>query len=339
MTGADVISAGVISPGARSTGTTSVDVILAAMGLHYAYPGSVPALQGLDLAIPGGQRLAILGPNGAGKTTLLLHLNGTLRPDAGEVRLEARPVSYDRRFLAGWRAAVGLVLQDPDDQLFAGSVFQDVSFGPLNLGLTEPEVRQRVEAALAALGISELGARPIHMLSFGQKKRAAIAGVMAMHPRVLLLDEPTGGLDPLAQTHLLAALQRLADGGTTIVYTTHDVDLACAWSDRVAVFEGGRVVACGGADTVLADEVLLRRARLRRPVALELGLAARELGLCTADSPLPRSRSDLMDLLRRIAGASPPVAEPHAGGAAGECPRSSAPSDPGSDPPSDPQAR
>jgi cobalt/nickel transport system ATP-binding protein len=291
-------------------------VILAAQGLHYSYPGNVPALQGLDLEVASGERLAILGPNGAGKTTLLLHLNGTLHPDAGEVRLDTRPVRYDRRFLAGWRATVGLVLQDPDDQLFAGSVWQDVTFGPLNLGLSPPEVRQRVEASLVALRISDLAARPIHMLSFGQKKRAAIAGVMAMHPRVLLLDEPTGGLDPLAQTHLLAALQRLAGGGTTIVYTTHDVDLACAWSDRVAVFEDGRVAACGAADTVLADAALLRRARLRRPVALEMGLAARELGLCAADAPLPRSRSDLVDLLRRIAGAPASGAEAHPGTAA-----------------------
>jgi cobalt/nickel transport system ATP-binding protein len=291
-------------------------VILAAAGLHYTYPGSVPALQGLDLEVPCGERLAILGPNGAGKTTLLLHLNGTLRPDAGEVRLKMRPVRYDRRFLAGWRATVGLVLQDPDDQLFAGSVWQDVSFGPLNLGLSASEVRQRVEASLAAMRISDLAARPIHMLSFGQKKRAAIAGVMAMHPRVLLLDEPTGGLDPLAETHLLAALQRLVGGGTTIVYTTHDVDLACAWSDRVAVFEGGQVAACGPADAVLADAALLRRARLCRPVALEMGLAARELGLCAADAPLPRSRSDLVNLLRHIAGAPASGVEAHSGAGA-----------------------
>ncbi len=278
-------------------------MILATEDLHYTYPGSVPALRGLHLEIPRGQRLAILGPNGAGKTTLLLHLNGTLRPDRGEVRLEGQAARYDGRFLAEWRARVGLVLQDPDDQLFAGSVFQDVSFGPLNLGLDEPEVRRRVKAALAALRISELGERPIHMLSHGQKKRVAIAGVIAMHPRVLLLDEPTGGLDPLAHTHLLAALQRLADAGTTVVYTTHDVDLACAWSDRVAVFEGGQVAACGTAEEVLADAVLLRRARLRRPLALEIGLAARELGLCPADTPLPRSRPDLIDLLRQIANA------------------------------------
>ncbi len=277
-------------------------MILAARGLSYAYPGRVPALNGLDLDIPAGARLAILGPNGAGKTTLLLHLNGTLRPDAGEVALDARPVRYDRRFLAAWRAAVGLVLQDPDDQLFAGGVWQDVSFGPMNLRLDEAEVRRRVEATLTMLRIADLADRPIHMLSFGQKKRVAIAGVLAMQPRVLLLDEPTGGLDPLAQTHLIAALQRLVEGGTTIVYTTHDVDLACAWSDRVAVFAGGRVAAFGAADDVLADAALLRRARLRQPIALEIGLAARELGLCGVGAPLPRSRADLIALLRAIAG-------------------------------------
>ena len=281
----------------------SLPIILTAQDLHYTYPGGVPALHGLDLEIPRGQRLAILGPNGAGKTTLLLHLNGTLRPDRGEVRLDARPVRYDARFLGEWRASVGLVLQDPDDQLFAGSVFQDVSFGPLNLGLAEPEVRQRVEAALVALRIGELAERPIHMLSFGQKKRAAIAGVIAMHPRVLLLDEPTGGLDPLAQSHLLAALQRLVDAGTTIVYTTHDVDLACAWSDRVAVFDEGTVAACGRADAILADATLLRRARLCRPLSLEIGLAAQELGLYPVEAPLPRSRPELIDLLRHIARA------------------------------------
>lgn len=291
-------------------------MILAAQDLHYSYPGGVPALQGLDLDVASGERLAILGPNGAGKTTLLLHLNGTLRPDAGKVRLEMRPVRYDRRFLADWRATVGLVLQDPDDQLFAGSVWQDVSFGPMNLKLAESEVRHRVHAALATLRISALAKRPIHMLSFGQKKRVAIAGVMAMHPRVLLLDEPTGGLDPLAETHLLAALQRLAAVGATIVYTTHDVDLACAWSDRVAVFEDGRVAACGPADVVLSDAALLRRARLRRPLALEMGLAARELGLCAANAPLPRSRSDLVKLLRHIAGGPAPGAKAHLGGTA-----------------------
>ena len=138
-------------------------------------------------------------------------------------------------------------------------MFQDVSFGPLNLGLAESEVRARVAEALGHLRITALADRPVHMLSLGQKRRAAIAGVLAMAPRVLVLDEPTAGLDPHGVVHLLAVLRRLAAAGTTIVYTTHDVDLALAWSDRVALFANGRVTACGAPDAVLGDDTLLRR--------------------------------------------------------------------------------
>ncbi len=276
-------------------------MILSARGLRFTYPGGIDALEGLDLNVPKGGRLAILGPNGAGKTTLLMHLNGTLRPASGEVWLEGQPVAYDRRSLTRWRATVGLVLQDPDDQLFAGSVYQDVSFGPLNLGLTEREVKDRVEEALAAMRITDLARRPIHMLSFGQRKRVAIAGVLAMKPRVLALDEPTGGLDTHGVAHLLAALGHLVEGGTTIVYTTHDVDLACAWSDTVALFHEGRVIGHGRPENVLAESELLRLAHLRLPLALEVGLKARELGLVDADEPLPRSRADVVDMLARMA--------------------------------------
>jgi len=277
-------------------------MILSARGVRFSYPGGIDALDGLDLDVPEGGRLAILGSNGAGKTTLLMHLNGTFRPSDGEVWLEGRPVAYDRRSLTRWRETVGLVLQDPDDQLFAGNVYQDVSFGPLNLGLTEREVKDRVEEALAAMRIADLARRPIHMLSFGQRKRVAIAGVLAMKPRVLALDEPTGGLDNLGVSHLLAALGHLVEGGTTIVYTTHDVDLACAWSDIVALFHEGRVIGRGRPEGVLADGGLLRLAHLRLPLALDVGLRARELGLIAADAPLPRSRADVAEMLTCMAG-------------------------------------
>jgi cobalt/nickel transport system ATP-binding protein len=280
-------------------------MIVSVRGLRFTYPGGIDALEGLDLDVPEGGRLAILGPNGAGKTTLLMHLNGTLRPSGGEVWLEGRPVVYDRRSLTRWRATVGLVLQDPDDQLFAGNVYQDVSFGPLNLGLTEREVKDRVEEALAAMRIADLARRPIHMLSFGQRKRVAIAGVLAMKPRVLALDEPTGGLDTHGVAHLLSALGHLVEGGTTIVYTTHDVDLACAWSDTVALFHQGRVIGRGRPEDVLADGKLLRQAHLRLPLALDVGLKARELGLVDADAPLPRSSREVADVLAQIAGHTP----------------------------------
>ena len=157
-----------------------MSALLAARGLEYRYPGGIAALRALDLTVERGRKLVILGANGSGKTTLLLHLNGTFRPARGAIWLDGQPVAYDRRSLARWRCRVGLVLQEPDDQLFAATVEQDISFGPLNLGLSEAVVRERVIEVLEALRIAPLARRATHTLSFGQKKRVAIAGVLAL---------------------------------------------------------------------------------------------------------------------------------------------------------------
>lgn len=274
--------------------------ILQAEALSYVFPGAIAALSGLSLTVRRGRRLAILGPNGAGKTTLLLHLNGTLRPTSGRVLLDGEPVGYSRASLTVWRRRVGLVLQDADDQLFAASVFEDVSFGPLNLGLDAPQARERVNEALAALRIAELADRATHMLSGGQKKRVAIAGAVAMRPDVPLLDEPTAGLDHDACGHLLSVLSELSAGGTTLVFTTHDVDLAYTLADEVALFSGGTVIAHGPAETVLADGKALAEAHLRPPLLLELGLKARVFGWLASGEPLPREPQDMLALMDRV---------------------------------------
>lgn len=278
--------------------------ILALEGVHYAYRGGVAALRGLDLDVSRGSRLAVLGANGAGKTTALLHLNGSLRPTAGSVYRDGRPARYDRPGLRAWRSAVALVVQDPDDQLFAGTVYQDVSFGPMNLGLADGEVRRRIEQALAEMDIAGLAARPIHMLSHGQRRRVALAGALAMCPQVLVLDEPTAGLDAPGAAGLLEALGRLVAAGRSVVYSTHDVDLAYAWSDQVVIIESGAAVASGPAEAVLADRAALGCARLIVPIALEIGLHARALGLIGRGAPLPRSADDVALLLRAIARAA-----------------------------------
>lgn len=270
-------------------------MILAARDLHYSFPGEVPALQGLDLNVARGRSLAILGPNGAGKSTLFLHLNGTLRPQRGEVLLDGAPVAYSRRALTDWRARVALVLQDPDDQLFAATLAEDVSFGPLNLGLTEAQARIRVTEALAALGLTELALRPTHMLSGGQKKRAAIAGAVAMHPQVLLLDEPTAGLDQEGSAQLIAHLQSLAARGMTLVFSTHDIELAWALADDVALFKAGRVAGQGRAEEILTDAQTLSRVGLRPPVLVDLWLAAKAQGLTQA--PPPRDREAFVAMM------------------------------------------
>jgi cobalt/nickel transport system ATP-binding protein len=235
--------------------------VLAASGLCFAYEADRPVLTGADLALHAGRRVAVLGPNGGGKTTLFRLLVGALEPGAGQVLLDGEPVRRTRRGLTALREQVQLVLQDPDDQLFAASVAQDVSFGPVNLGLPTDEVARRVDESLAALCIADLADRPTHLLSFGQKKRTAIAGAVAMRPRLLVLDEPTAGLDPAGVEELLATLADLHAAGTTPVLSTHDVDLVYRWADEVAVVAGGAVHA-GPADVVLGDAGLLRSARL-----------------------------------------------------------------------------
>ncbi len=278
-----------------------MSAILSATGLDYSYPGGVPALRRLDLTITAGRKLAILGPNGAGKSTLLLHLNGSLRPDRGGVLLVGQPGDYTRRGLIAWRSRVALVLQDADDQIFAATVAEDVSFGPLNQGLTGAEAAARVQGALQALGIADLADRPTHMLSGGQKKRVAIAGAVAMQPEILLLDEPTAGLDRAAADQLITLLHDLARGGMTLVFSTHDIELALLLADDVALFRNGAVLAQAGAETVLADANLLAGAGLRPPVVVDLWLGARQRGLCPAGAPMPRSVPEFLEMLAPLA--------------------------------------
>ncbi len=286
------------------------DLILQTRGLEFAYPGGHPtsgsdgaagslALRGADVEIPRGTRLALLGANGAGKTTLLLHLNGMLRPSRGNVLIEGRGADYSRGGLLKWRQRVGLVFQEPDDQLFAASVQQDVSFGPLNLGLSEGEVRRRVQEALAAMGISELAESPVHALSFGQKKRAAIAGVLAMRPEVLILDEPTAGLDPQGVKHLLEILESLHASGATIVISTHDVDLAYCWADAVAILAHGRIVAQGPPQLAMQDETEMHTARLRVPWVLAFAALLQQDGRQGNPSSTPRTFEELLEHLRQ----------------------------------------
>ncbi|UQX03094.1 ATP-binding cassette domain-containing protein [Streptomyces sp. RerS4] len=256
-------------------------------GAGYAYDDGPAVLSGVDFGIVEGRALVLLGRNGSGKTTLMRLLSGGLRPGTGTLRLDGTVVAYDRAGLTRLRSAVQLVVQDPDDQLFAASVEQDVSFGPMNLGLSAPEVRERVDAALAALDITALRDRPTHLLSYGQRKRAAIAGAVAMAPRVLILDEPTAGLDPDGQERLLDVLAGLRAAGTTVVMATHDVDLAVRWADDAAVLtpDGIRV---GPAPLLLSDPELLASAGLRQAWSPAVTALLRAHGLLAADVPGPR---------------------------------------------------
>lgn len=227
--------------------------------LHYAYPDGTIALRGVDLLVEEGEAVGIVGPNGAGKSTLLLHLNGIL-VGRGEVRIFGLPV--EKANLREIRRRVGLVFQDPDDQLFCPTVFDDVAFGPLNMGLSREEVAEAVARALEQVGLAGLEKRSAYHLSFGQKKRAAIATVLSMNPDLLVLDEPSSNLDPRARREFSELLQRTK---ITKVVVTHDLPFVFENCERVVVMDRGRVVADGDVFTVLSDEELLQAHGLELP--------------------------------------------------------------------------
>jgi cobalt/nickel transport system ATP-binding protein len=234
--------------------------VLDVRGLAYAYPDGHQALFGVDLHVHEGERVAMLGPNGAGKTTLVLHLNGILTAGAGSVTVGGLPV--DKQHLAEIRRRVGIVFQDPDDQLFLGSVRQDVAFGPANLGLRGAALDARVMDALDRVGMADFVDRPPHHLSFGQRRRVAVATVLAMEPEILVLDEPSSNLDPASRRELADILRGL---DVTVLMVTHDLPYALELCPRSVVLSDGTVVADGTTFDILTDDALMRAHRLELP--------------------------------------------------------------------------
>lgn len=270
-----------------------------AVGLRYVYGDGTIALDGVNLAIPRGQRIALMGANGAGKSTLLLHLNGVYRVQHGTLKVLGQDT---RRAPETWlRSTVGLVFQDPDNQVFAPTVADDVAFGPLNLGLAETEVRRRVQAALQAVGMAPLAHKAPHRLSFGQKKRVAIAGVLAMQPEIIVLDEPMAFLDPQGQQEAQEILDDLRALGKTVIVATHDVDMAYAWADQVLILDRGQLIASGGPE-ILTDPELISRARLRLPLIAQIFGPVPQL---YAQAGRPRTVSQAAALLEKMGAGHP----------------------------------
>jgi cobalt/nickel transport system ATP-binding protein len=233
--------------------------VIHAQDLRFRYPNGVTGLDGVDLHVGHGERVAILGPNGAGKTTLMLHLNALL---TGSGRLEVAGLRVGADDVRDLRARVGLVFQDPDDQLFMPTVREDVAFGPLNLGCSKPEVEDRVAEALQAVRMTEHAARAPHQLSLGQRRRVAIATVLAMRPSLLVLDEPSANLDPRTRRELIETLEALS---RTLLIVTHDLPLAARLCERSVLLSAGRVVADGPTQEILRDETLLAAHDLELP--------------------------------------------------------------------------
>ena len=227
--------------------------------VYYTYPmAETPALQGLTLRLPAGKNSALVGQNGCGKSTLFLLADGLCKPERGIVKSRSIPLAYDQTFLNQWRQRVGLVFQDPEQQLVAPTVAADVSYGLCNLQLPEAEIAKRVEQVLAEFDLQDLAMRPLHHLSLGQKKRVSLAGVMALQPELLLLDEPTAYLDPIQTRNLLAELEKIATQGTTLLIASHDLDFVYQWADWIFVMHEGRLVLEGTPEMVFAQSTMTK---------------------------------------------------------------------------------
>ncbi|MFA7269179.1 MAG: ABC transporter ATP-binding protein [Sterolibacterium sp.] len=236
--------------------------LVEARSLMYAYPDGNQALNGVSFRIEHGESVAIIGGNGAGKSTLLLHLNGLLKPAAGSVRVGDLPLVSET--LPQIRRTIGMLFQDPDDQLFMANVYDDVAFGPANMGLPPDEIDVRVRASLDIVGAGHLAMRPPYQLSGGEKRAVAIAGVLAMSPSILVMDEPSSGLDPAARRRLINLLRGFSH---TKIIATHDLDLVLDLCSRVLVMHEGRIEADGRAEEIFADAELLARCQLELPLS------------------------------------------------------------------------
>jgi cobalt/nickel transport system ATP-binding protein len=263
-------------------------MILEAIDVSYRYPTGVEALRNVNMQVNEGEILGLLGPNGCGKTTLLLHLNGMLEPQKGEIKFKGIKIKYDKKYLGNLRKKVGLVFQNPEDQIVSPTVWQEVAFGPVNLGWSEAMINERVENALSLLQISHLRNKPSHYISYGEKKKLSIASIIAMDPEVLLFDEPTSNLDPVSASRMMKIIYDLnKKEGKTIIISTHDVDLAPVYINRVCLMKDGMIIKSGPLIDVLSDRELIRASNLRLPrVGHLIEILMEENGLNFNEIPL-----------------------------------------------------
>ena len=269
--------------------------LLELRNLRYSYDGKVPTLDIAHFLLRPGEKVAVLGANGAGKSTFFLCLNGVL-PAQGEILYRGTAITKKNR--NALRKNVGIVFQDPDQQIIASTVAGEVSFGPMNLRLPLAEVRRRVEASLAYMNIQALRDRPPHDLSGGEKKRVSIADIIAMEPEVIVFDEPTVSLDPENLSRFEDLLAQLKEEGRTVLISTHDVDFAYRWADRVVLLQKGRIEADGETGSVMANESVLRACSLRPPMLMEISRMLMARGLLPAGGEAPRTLEAIQNLLQ-----------------------------------------
>lgn len=263
--------------------------------VYYSYSGTEkPALHDITLRIPQGKKCALIGKNGCGKTTLFLLSNGLYKPQKGLISWQGQPFKYDRRSLMSLRQKIGLIFQNPEQQLVASTVEEDISYGLCNLGLPTIEIQQRVEQALIEFELTELAEKPVHHLSLGQKKRVSLADVMVLKPELLLLDEPTAYLDRPQTRNLIDILKKIHTGGTTILMATHDLDFVYSWADWIFVMDEGKLVLEGKPQDLFAQRDILEQLQLGLPLIYEILFAD---GRIPEGSVLEQLRQKILNLL------------------------------------------
>ena len=274
-------------------------MILETRNLEFSYPDGTKAIDNISIAIPEGRKISFVGKNGSGKSTLFLLLNGTLKPKKGTVLYDGKEVAYSSSGLRDLRKKVGIVFQNSDDQLFAPTVYQDIAFGPLNLGYSKEKVEDVVNRMLDHFGLHHIKDKPPHHLSGGQKKRVAIAGVLAMDPDVIILDEPLSNLDPVGADEILDILNELNHLGKTIIISTHDVDLAYKWSDYVYLLSNSRLIDEGSPESVFEKEDQVRNSALKNPFILDVYRELEKRWLATGNKN-PKDIPELVQTLNSI---------------------------------------
>ena len=274
--------------------------VIEAQDVSFTYEGNEEkALDGLELKIRRGSRVAFMGGNGSGKSTFFLCLNGIRKPDSGRICIDGKPIEYTRKGLLDVRGKVGIVFQEPDNQLFSASVYEEISFGILNLGADEETARREVDQVIGELEITPFKDRPAHALSGGQKKQVAIADILVMHPEVMILDEPAAALDPAHTRKVHQIVDRLTGKGITVLMATHDIDYAYRWADEIVLMHEGRVLRQGTPEAVCADRAALREAGLEPPSVLRLWECLQDKGMISRTDRHPRSTDELIRMLER----------------------------------------
>lgn len=270
------------------------DIILKAEDLYFSYDDEQShSLNGLSLEIKKGQKIAFMGANGSGKSTFFLCCTGTLKPQKGKLFFHNKEVTYKKKELLDLRSKIGIVFQDPDNQLFSASVYQEISFGPLNLGHSEEETKKEVEEVIDYLEITPFRHKPTHALSGGQKKQVSIADILVMKPEIIILDEPAAALDPKHTTMVNHIVDQMTQNGITVLMATHDVDYAYEWADEVLLFHEGKVLMHGTPAQVFSNRGVLKQTNLEPPAVLELFESLCRKGILKSSLPLPKNLNTL----------------------------------------------